>query len=303
MNREAKSIFSVTFLILGLFLMTNSVTNEESTGNNLLLAVIFFVLAAAFYYWLYRQSLEEAEATALQQPDPTRGLDAGTRTLYNVASAAQQRVREAVEETDVDRPDIAGETVDADEAFAAGANRAQEIQEQADLLNTSQPNAFTKDEIGESPAEAVAGAQNGDPIAESEIADAEAAKPSEAGDFQVPPDVAPEERAVEEQIQSGTTAADAPVDELNDDQRDLTAIEGIGPTYRDILESAGITTFAQLAALSKEEIEQLVKDNGGRRSASMATWAEQARLAADGKWDELAKLQDEFSGGRRDGSD
>ncbi|HBY69766.1 MAG TPA: 50S ribosomal protein L21, partial [Flavobacteriaceae bacterium] len=29
------------------------------------------------------------------------------------------------------------------------------------------------------------------------------------------------------------------------------------------------------------------------------TWPQQAQLAADGKWDELEKLQDELDGGRK----
>ena len=74
---------------------------------------------------------------------------------------------------------------------------------------------------------------------------------------------------------------------------------GIGPKYAEILMGAGVTTFAQIAAMSDDEIVTLVKDNGGRKSASMGTWAEQAKLAAAGDWDGLAKLQDELSGGRR----
>ena len=80
---------------------------------------------------------------------------------------------------------------------------------------------------------------------------------------------------------------------------DLTRIEGIGPKYRDALMSVGITTYAQLAEMSLDEIKAAIKKAGMRNTASMSTWAEQAKLAAAGAWDELEKLQDELSGGRR----
>lgn len=80
---------------------------------------------------------------------------------------------------------------------------------------------------------------------------------------------------------------------------DLTRIEGIGPKSASILNVAGVTTFSQIASMSEDEIVALIKSNGGRKSKSMATWAEQAKFAANGDWDGLAKLQDELSGGSR----
>jgi predicted flap endonuclease-1-like 5' DNA nuclease len=80
---------------------------------------------------------------------------------------------------------------------------------------------------------------------------------------------------------------------------DLTRIEGIGPKFAEMLQSAGITTFAQLADLTAERIIEIIRSAGGRKAASMETWAEQAKLAAAGDWDALAKLQQELSGGKR----
>jgi predicted flap endonuclease-1-like 5' DNA nuclease len=60
-----------------------------------------------------------------------------------------------------------------------------------------------------------------------------------------------------------------------------------------------VTTFAQIASKSEEELTQIVRDAGMRRPASIVSWAEQAKLASENKWDELEKLQDELSGGRR----
>jgi len=80
---------------------------------------------------------------------------------------------------------------------------------------------------------------------------------------------------------------------------DLKRIEGIGPKISDLLQAAGITTFAQLADANVKRLEQIVEDAGIGRIANPSTWSEQAALAAAGKWDELEVLQDELKGGRR----
>jgi small subunit ribosomal protein S2 len=80
---------------------------------------------------------------------------------------------------------------------------------------------------------------------------------------------------------------------------DLTIIEGIGPAYRDLLVNSGIATFAKLATMTEDEIVTLIRENGGRKSTSMATWAAQAKLAAAGDWEGLQKLKSTLSGGRK----
>ncbi len=91
----------------------------------------------------------------------------------------------------------------------------------------------------------------------------------------------------------------APEPVASSEPDDLERIEGIGPKYADILIAAGVNSFAQIAAMSEDEIVDLIKSNGGRKSASMATWAEQAKLAAANDWDALDTLQEQLKGGRR----
>jgi large subunit ribosomal protein L21 len=79
---------------------------------------------------------------------------------------------------------------------------------------------------------------------------------------------------------------------------DLKLIEGIGPKISALLNSAGIKTFAALAATDVATVQKIL-DAAGLRLADPGTWAEQAKLAADGKMDELKKLQDSLKGGRR----
>jgi predicted flap endonuclease-1-like 5' DNA nuclease len=81
---------------------------------------------------------------------------------------------------------------------------------------------------------------------------------------------------------------------------DLKIVEGVGPKIEEILHAAGIKTFAQLAATSVSQLEQIVREDAGIRIAFPDTWPEQARLAAAEDWAALEKLQEELKGGRRE---
>ena len=78
---------------------------------------------------------------------------------------------------------------------------------------------------------------------------------------------------------------------------DLKIVEGIGPKIETLLNNAGIRTFAQLAASDPDQIKQVLLASG-LRLGDPTTWPEQARLAAEGKTDELQTLQDQLNGGR-----
>jgi hypothetical protein len=78
---------------------------------------------------------------------------------------------------------------------------------------------------------------------------------------------------------------------------DLTLIEGIGPKIASIFQSAGITTFNQLAATDVDRLKEILEE-GGIRLADPRTWAEQARLAAAGDMAGLKALQDRLTAGR-----
>lgn len=80
---------------------------------------------------------------------------------------------------------------------------------------------------------------------------------------------------------------------------DLTRVEGIGPKMSDALIDAGINTYAKLAEMTEDGLREAIQEAGMRLAPSIPTWAEQAALARDGKWDELAKLQETLEGGRR----
>ena len=81
---------------------------------------------------------------------------------------------------------------------------------------------------------------------------------------------------------------------------DLRKIEGIGPKIQATLQTAGIQTFAQLAAAKPTDIKQILVD-AGIRIGYPDTWPEQAVLAAKDEWDALAEFQSTLQGGRRVG--
>ena len=80
---------------------------------------------------------------------------------------------------------------------------------------------------------------------------------------------------------------------------DLTKIEGIGPKVEGLLKAEGITTFAILAKRTPEELDTILDAAGSiYKAMDESSWPQQAALAADGKWEELTKLQDELVGGK-----
>ncbi len=81
---------------------------------------------------------------------------------------------------------------------------------------------------------------------------------------------------------------------------DLKKIEGIGPKIAGLLNEAGIASFADLAKATEKQLADVLQQAGARfRLAKHDTWSEQAQLAADGKTEELKKLQDSLKGGKR----
>lgn len=84
-----------------------------------------------------------------------------------------------------------------------------------------------------------------------------------------------------------------------DKEDDLKLIEGIGPKVSQILKEHGIKTFKALSEKDPEDIKKLLESKGIRGIVDPTTWPEQAKLASEGKWDELKELQSKLKGGRR----
>jgi len=86
--------------------------------------------------------------------------------------------------------------------------------------------------------------------------------------------------------------------EVPSEPDDLKKIEGIGPKVSSLLNQAGITTYAHLADTGFEKLKSILAA-AKLQYMNPSTWAEQAKLAANGDWETLQILQDELSGGKR----
>ena len=99
---------------------------------------------------------------------------------------------------------------------------------------------------------------------------------------------APDHNAAVPELTNGTRPAD-----------DLTLIEGIGPKISQLLQTAGVTTYAALAATARVALVNILAAAGPRYQMHDPTsWPEQAALAAVGQWDDLQALQDRLVAGR-----
>jgi len=90
-----------------------------------------------------------------------------------------------------------------------------------------------------------------------------------------------------------------PLKAAESDEDDLTKIEGIGPKIERLLKGEGVTTWMLLAG-SRVDTLQAILDRGGDRFrlADPESWPDQAKLAAEGRWQELYELQDLLIAGR-----
>lgn len=105
---------------------------------------------------------------------------------------------------------------------------------------------------------------------------------------------APKKEAPKKAAKAAAPKAAAPVAKGKKD--DLKKIEGIGPKIAETLAAAGIATYADLAKATPKKISEIIADVRGNHVPD--TWPQQAKLAADGKWDELKELQDKLDGGK-----
>ncbi len=79
---------------------------------------------------------------------------------------------------------------------------------------------------------------------------------------------------------------------------DLTKVEGVGPKAAEALVKAGLETYAKLAKAKADKIKEILTEASSRMAhLDPTSWPKQAKMAADGKWDELKEWQDNVKGG------
>jgi predicted flap endonuclease-1-like 5' DNA nuclease len=80
---------------------------------------------------------------------------------------------------------------------------------------------------------------------------------------------------------------------------DLEKIEGIGPKIEELYFNNGIYSFRDLSKMDNSALKHILSEGGKRFNRhNPETWAKQAELAAEGKWEELKNWQDELDGGK-----
>ncbi|KUJ62927.1 hypothetical protein AR687_05910 [Flavobacteriaceae bacterium CRH] len=82
-------------------------------------------------------------------------------------------------------------------------------------------------------------------------------------------------------------------------ENDLKIVEGIGPKIEELYHMAGIKSWLALSETSIHK-SQAILDAAGENFAihNPGTWAKQAALAYEGKWQELKDWQDALDGGK-----
>ncbi len=128
------------------------------------------------------------------------------------------------------------------------------------------------------------------PVAKEKVVEAVVEAPAETVETSAKEEVAPKATKSEKiTLPSGKKIT----------QDDLKVVEGIGPKIEGLLNEAGINTWAELADAPTEKVQGILDEAGPRyRMHDPATWAKQARLAADGAWEELETLQESLQGGK-----
>ncbi|AEM70858.1 ribosomal protein S2 [Allomuricauda ruestringensis DSM 13258] len=108
-----------------------------------------------------------------------------------------------------------------------------------------------------------------------------------------------EEKVVEEKP-AKKAEAEAPKKEAKEEAKpdDLTKIEGIGPKAAEALVANGVKTYAELADADAEKVKEILTEASSTLAhLDPTSWPKQAKMAADGKWDELKEWQDNVKGG------
>ncbi len=148
-------------------------------------------------------------------------------------------------------------------------------------------------------------------LSEKEVEEMKVADQAQAAEEVAVPEkeaAAPREAKVEEAAAEDTTAKEetkkeAPKKEATEKTAktgddNLTKIEGIGPKAAEALSKAGVDSYKKLSDTKPEKIKEILAAASSRMAhLDPTSWPKQAKMAADGKWDELKEWQDKAKAG------
>lgn len=82
-------------------------------------------------------------------------------------------------------------------------------------------------------------------------------------------------------------------------ENDLTVVEGIGPKIQELFHNHNVMTWKALSECSVDKCQQVLDSGGDRfKIHKPDTWPKQAKMAYEGRWEELLKWQDQLDGGK-----
>lgn len=82
-------------------------------------------------------------------------------------------------------------------------------------------------------------------------------------------------------------------------KEDLTRIEGIGKKIESLLHKNKIHSYKQLSKTTIKTLKEILETGGSKFGMHKpGSWPKQAKLAANAKWEELEKLQQQLKGGK-----
>ncbi|MEZ4854436.1 hypothetical protein [Flavobacterium sp.] len=82
-------------------------------------------------------------------------------------------------------------------------------------------------------------------------------------------------------------------------ENDLKIVEGIGPKIEELFKTSGILSWKLLSETSVDRCQEILNKAGERfQMHNPGTWPRQAKLAYEGKWQELKDWQDVLDGGK-----
>ncbi|WP_298492986.1 hypothetical protein [uncultured Algibacter sp.] len=82
-------------------------------------------------------------------------------------------------------------------------------------------------------------------------------------------------------------------------ENDLTVVEGIGPKIQELFHNHDVKTWKALSECTIDKCQDVLNSGGNRyKIHKPGTWPKQAKLAYEGQWEALLKLQDELDGGK-----
>ena len=103
---------------------------------------------------------------------------------------------------------------------------------------------------------------------------------------------------IEADVSKEAMKKEAPKKVKKDKGDDLTKIEGAGPKAAEALVNAGLDTFEKVAKAKADAIKEILTEASSRMAhLDPTSWPKQAKMAAEGKWDELKEWQDNVKAG------